>query len=120
MQEEVLNLFGSLLMKRVRDWSIQDIDMLVSGQAKGLTAERFQNLFAQPNDNCKALIQQVTPDIVDFTIHNLLWMLEQEGEIEVFVRLKSGEFLNLKDASDGLTGENYEWIRQFSQERYTD
>lgn len=65
------------------------------------------------------LIKDLVPEIVDTTIHNLLWTLEQEEMIDVTVNVDvDGKLASLKDVSDGLAGELYTedgWIFRFSK-----
>lgn len=53
------------------------------------------------------------PEIVDVSLHNMLFMIEENDDIELLF-----ENENLKEISDGLAGELYTedgWIDKFSK-----
>jgi hypothetical protein len=118
MDKTALDAFGAILMKRVRDWSIQECDMIISGQAKDVTAERLHKILATFDEAHRQALYHLTPEIVDITLHYLLWMFEQEEWIDIAVRTEAGIVPNLREISDGLAGELYDWIPRFSKQRY--
>lgn len=109
-----LNLFGELLMKEVRDTSIQEMDKIIDGKMKGEIAEKIQSELTQLEGN-KEMLKKIIPSIIDRTLDSLLFCIEENPEIEL---LYNGE--NLVDLSDGLSGELYSddgWIKKYSRER---
>jgi len=118
--DPLLDKFGELLMKRVRDKAIADWERIVGGQMKGVTAERVRQQLASFNDEEKATVLKLVPQIVDSTIHHLLFTIEQENSIEVRVSDANLPPQNVREASDGLSGEPYGnngWIARFSSRR---
>jgi hypothetical protein len=118
MNKTALDAFGKILMERVRDWSIQDCDKIISGQAKGVTAERLHQVLATFDAAHRQVLYRITPEIVDITLHYLLWMFEQEEQIDITVCTEVGIVPSLREISDGLAGELYDWIPRFSKQRY--
>ncbi len=121
MSKEALDVFGSLLMRRVRDRTISEWDKIVDGQMKGLTAEHVQEILVPFDAQQVEALHQLIPRIVDTSLHYLLWMLEQEKSVSISVRTDTEVVPNLQEISDGLAGELYGqrgWITKFSKQRY--
>ena len=116
MSREALDLLGRILMRSVRDESVNDIRQTVSGGMKGTDAEQIRSRLAALNESAIAALEQVVPDLVDQVIHNLLAAVEQNAQIEIVVR---GDVeVRASEASDGLAGELYGgagWIARFSE-----
>ena len=121
MFENALDRVGELLMSRVRDKAIGDWDRILDGRMKGSTADRVRAELAAYGPDCVSTVQQMIPKIVDTTLHYLLWMLEQERDLNLSVQVEGKWVTNLPDLSDGLSGELYGkrgWIARFSKERH--
>lgn len=59
------------------------------------------------------IVRWLIPEIVDVSLHNMLFMIEENDDIELLF-----ENENLKEISDGLAGELYTedgWIDKFSK-----
>jgi hypothetical protein len=113
-----LDKFGQLLMKRVRDQTIFEWDMIIDGRAKGVTAKHVHEMLSSFDAQQLEVLHRLVPDIVDTTLHHLLWTLEQEKSVDVAVHTAEGVVPSLREVSDGLAGELYDWIPRFSQQRY--
>lgn len=121
MQKEALNRFGELLMRMVRDEAIEDWDMMIEGKWKDARAQEvFRTLSKMPSEHVE-ILRWLVPQIIDTTLHHLLWMLEQERSVAVMVKTEAGSSENVEKISDDLCGELYTdegWIRRFSRQRY--
>jgi len=115
---EGLDSFGKLLAEAVRDPTIRQWDKLVAGSLKGVTADRLRAQIDALGEDERRLLERLIPQIVDTALHHLLWSLEQPGPVEVSVRTPEGVVASLREVSDGLAGELYDWIPRFSKERY--
>ncbi len=108
-----LDLFGKYLIEETRDRTFKTISQMVNGTMKGVTAQKVNQLsLFFSRDQINALYKIVLISI-DYSLGNLLTMVEQNDEIVV---LCDGE--NIKELSDGLSGELYTedgWIERFSQ-----
>lgn len=121
-ERAALDRFGELLMRRIRDEAISDWDMILDGTMKD---ERSQKVRAELagldfDSSQVAFIRWLIPQVVDTTLHHLLWTLEQEETVNVAVKTEGAEIASLREASDGLAGELYSedgWIARFSKER---
>ena len=114
--EEAMDRFGMFLMRRVRDHAIIEWDMIVAGKMKSAGAREMQERIKDLSADAVAVIQDVIPQIVDSTLHQLLWGLEEAEDISIDV----DDVRNLNSVSDGLAGELYSsdgWLSRFSQQR---
>jgi len=84
---------------------------------KGTTAEQVRQQIASFNPEQKAAVLQLIPQIVDTTLHHLLFTLDQEPSLRLTMIGPGTPAENVRDLSDGLTGEpfgNHGWIAKFS------
>jgi hypothetical protein len=116
--KEALAHFGELLIRRVREKAILDWTKILDGRMKGETAERLRPELSRLDPGELALIERLVPQIVDTALHHLLWTLEQEESVDIAVKTSAGVVPSLREVSDGLAGELYEWIPRFSKERH--
>jgi hypothetical protein len=113
--------FGRLLITRVRDEAIEQWDMILDGRMKDEDSQRLHRELRSQPAVAEALARRV-PEIVDTTLHHLLWTLEQARSIEVTVHGSEGSVREISKESDGLPGELYGpdgWIARFSQQRHS-
>ena len=111
---DALNRFGEIVVRRVRDESVEQWMKILNGRAKGATAESLRPELSRLNRNQIALIERLVPMIVDTVLHHLLWTLEQVEDVDISVQLPNGVVPSLREVSDGLAGELYDWIEWFS------
>jgi hypothetical protein len=124
MSHPALDKFGRILMVEVRDAAIEEFRADVNGQGKSKRAQEIARLVSRAGPKARAVLLDLLPEIVDKTLHYLLWMLEQKGlaqrpEIEVQMRVGNKVVRNIAALSDGLCGELYTedgWIARFSKE----
>jgi hypothetical protein len=118
MSEPSLDVFGRLLITRVRDETISDWDMIVAGRMKGERALKLRQLLDMFSDEQRRAFLSLVPSIVDTVLHHLLWMFDQEEDVQLGMNVGDRQIQNLKDISDGLVGELYSdegWIARFSK-----
>jgi len=117
LDNEALDRFGELLVRRVWDPSIWEWTETLHGRMKGETAEQLRPDLSRLDRRQISFIERLLPEIIDTVLHNLLWMLEQEEDVDISVQLPNGTVPSLRDVSDGLAGELYDWIPRFSSKR---
>ncbi len=120
MANGALDMFGAVLMRRVRDVAIREVDRAIRGDQRSSGGRRIQVLLKHSNSDSRELLMQFVPMVVDITLHYVLWMFEDERALKVSLDTASGNVPSLRDISDGLSGELYSpkgWIARFSQER---
>ena len=120
MSKKALDLFGQLLINNIRDKAIFEWDMIIKGEMKDIETQKVQQVLSDLTKKEIDIISWLIPQIVDTTIHHLLWTLEQNKSIDVAVKMESESTSSIKEVSDGLTGDFYEWRMRFSKERYED
>jgi len=119
--ENALSRLGKMIANEVRDQVIRDWDRILDGSLKGATATKVREDLAESDGDASKAISQVLPRIVDATVHNFLWMFEENESLALKVRDRNGSEVNIAEESDGLTGELYGpngWIARFSGERH--
>jgi hypothetical protein len=112
-----LDDFGKFLMARVRDEAITQWDKIAAGEMKGRTAERLRPAFERLGEAERELVNELIPRVVDTTLHQLLWAIEQTPRITLAIE-SDGATVNLARVSDGLPGDLVGWISGFSRERH--
>ena len=120
MSQAALDIFGELLITRVRDEAISDWNMIIDGRMKDDASARVREALAIFTPEQKSIVLSLIPQVVDTVLHHLLWTLEQYKNIRVGVTTDTGDVPNLKEISDGLAGELYSengWISRFSKEK---
>jgi hypothetical protein len=119
--KRALDKFGTILMEKVRDESIQQWEDTLEGRVKAPALLKLNSAVSQFTPEQKEFLRAVISKVVDTTLHHLLWTLEQEEDVKVSVGIDAGVTSDIAKASDGLSGELYSdegWIRRFSKERY--
>ena len=111
-----LNEFGEVLIKEVRDRTIRLFDKKVQGVMKDRDSQLLFEKVSKLSKEQQLLINEIIPQIVDLSLHNMLCIFEEHDEFQIVI---DGE--NIADISDGLSGELYTsdgWIEKFSEQRY--
>ena len=120
MKKEALDQFGRILMERGRDRTVVNWDKILDGTMKGKSCEAIKQRLAHLSPEQIEVVRWLVPQIVDTSLHYVLWALEQENSISLLIKDEHGEMHNLREASDGLPGELYTedgWIARFSKQR---
>lgn len=118
MESEVneLDIFGRLIVKRLRDRSLQHCESLQVEWYRAPRLAKLQSRLAALTDEQRALVAECVQECTDNAIHDFLFTLG-EGEWEgVEVRCTVGG-VDVGERSDGLQGEPYGdngWYRRFS------
>lgn len=123
MEQQALDHFGELLMRRVRDEVIDDWDMIINGRMRGESAQHVRAKLSAFGPHQVDVLRWLIPQIVDTTLHDLLWWLEQEKSVDVAVKTPSGVIPSIREVSDGLAGELYTdrgWIARFSRKPHVE
>lgn len=113
-----LDTFGKILINDVRDRTIRNIDSIVTGKMKDIDSQNLYKEICLLNDRAKEIINFLIPEIIDYSLNNLLEMFEQNEDLELKLNGK-----NLVQESDGFAGELYTedgWIQKYTKQRYFD
>ena len=117
MSREALDAFGKIYIERCRTSTIRAWEGIFSGHIKAPDSVALrERLKSKLSDEQMALIlEALLPEIVDTVLDKTLWMVEQEERIGLSWD-EGGKRVDLRDASDGLSGELYSdegWIARF-------
>lgn len=121
MRKQALDHFGELLMQKVRDESIEQWDKILDGRMHDPFAQRVRDSLAEFDAHQLEVLRWLVPQVVDVTLHHLLWMFDQTRSVDVAVKTPEGIVPSIRDVSDGLAGEphgDHGWISRFSKERH--
>lgn len=108
-----LEQFGSIYMAEVRDRSIFLLENLMQGKIKAPRFRSLQDELIMLNDKDAELVKHLVVALIDNTLHNTLFLLEEHPEYEL---INNDD--NINDLSDGLSGELYTedgWIEKYSK-----
>jgi hypothetical protein len=118
--ERALELFGKLVIAKLRDEQIEHCDGLLASRWKAPALQPLQASLASLNDKQRALVRRCLISCVDVGIHAFLFALaESDSEKGVSVSVAG---VNVAEVSDGLHGEplgKNGWVAKFSKYRNT-
>lgn len=121
MSQSALDYFGEIIIEQVRDRSIREWDKTLAGLMKGVKSDQYAKIYHNMSFEQQEYVKAMIPQIIDTTLHYMLWTLEQSKSIDIGITLDYEKTERLQDKSDGLSGELYTedgWIMKFSKERY--
>ncbi|ARN84930.1 hypothetical protein [Candidatus Nucleicultrix amoebiphila] len=109
-----LYIFGQILMKHVRDLTIREEYNIIAGITKApVNIELYKKLKLIPDDQ-KETLKNLVVDAVDGALNNFLWLIEQSDDFDL-VAYKNKETFSLKGISDGLCGDYWNFVEEFSE-----
>jgi hypothetical protein len=117
-----LDYLGSILVEKVRDASVSDLDMILSGTMRGDDAERIRSACSALDPSALQGLRAAVPALVDQVLHNLLATIDEVPDLDLVVT-HGGQATNASEVSDGLAGELYGsrgWLSRFSRLRSAD
>jgi hypothetical protein len=120
-EQAALDKFGQRLVEQARDYAIREADNTLNGRTKGTSSRRFYERVRASSLSPEqiAVIRDFIPEIVDTTLHHLLWtVLGQTNWLALAVATDHGIVPDLEEVSDGLEGEYCMWVPRFSSERF--
>ena len=120
-ESDVLDDFGALLIRSVRDISIRHWNLVIDGKMKDSHSQEIHGNLAGYSPGQTECIRRIVSMVVDTTIHNVLCMVEQNERISVRIETEGQTVAALTEISDGLAGELYTadgWIERFTTEYY--
>jgi hypothetical protein len=115
-----LDAFGQLLIKRVRDAAIQEMDMILERRLgfMDLSEEEVQQRLASFDAQQLDVLRRLVPEAVDTTLHHLVWTLDQVEFVDVAVQVEGETVPSLRKVSEGLDMDYSAWVPKFTSQRY--
>ncbi len=121
MNQTMLEKFGEILIRKVRDKAINDWEIILDGKMKGSSAAQVRDLLSGYSIEQIEILERLIPKVIDTTLHHLLWELDQLDILKILLYDTDGTTCDIKELSDGLPGELYGdrgWIKRFSKKHY--
>ncbi len=113
--KEKLTLFGNDFVKSVRDNTLFVLEGIISGHMKSaIDKDMFKKIKSLSSEE-QDLIRDLAYRMVDLTLHNMLFMFENNDHWEIISKEDKSD---IAEISDGLAGELYTddgWIKKFSE-----
>lgn len=118
MSDTPLDAFGELLVKQVRDVTIEMWDRFVDGKMKDSNSGWTREMLASFDAHQLDILHRLIPDIVDTALDQLLYTFEQYDWVAIALRTEDGVVPDIRQIAEGdLQGYLYSWIPKFSKKR---
>jgi hypothetical protein len=103
MSEEAppLEFLGNLLMKHVRDRTIEDVDRLLQRHGNSVIAARVTEWLATFSSDDIEVVRRLIPIVVDTILHHLLVAFEQWPDVTLGVTAGSARVDDIRTAALG-------------------
>ena len=108
----VLLYIGKKLVEDVLDKTNESYISEVSNPSTDMIRRKLE-CFSEEQIN---VLQEVIPWITIGTFSNMMWLFEQNEDIQLIVEYK-GKEVNIAEVSDGCEGDMYGWIERFGRFR---
>ncbi len=116
MKNEVLNEFGEMFVKDTRDYAFLEMNWLIDKDIReGALSFELSKQVKLFSDEQKEILRKVLLRAIDTALFKVMVMLEEHEEYIKMTITKNGKTFNLPEISDGLGGELFGWIEQFSE-----
>lgn len=115
---EALEIFGKLLMERVRDCSLKTVEMILERQMKSPDDQRLGENLAELTDFQKSCVFELGAIAVTETLANLFDLIGFKNDSIKLLFFLDNQNFDLNEISDGLIGEmqtNEGWIAKYSK-----
>jgi hypothetical protein len=113
---DIIYDFGKDVVVKARDLAIDTGFEIVDGLSKAPAYIELHKELGNLNNEQKNTIKKLIISIVDGTINNFLWMMEQNNDKYAFVaKCKNGEQFDIEQESDGLGVGQYVFIDEYSK-----
>lgn len=111
-----LEKFGRILIQEVRDYVNEDMQKIINGEMRGAQAAKLHTAIKQHPES-RQLLDTLVPHVIDRTLSQLLFTLQENPEFEILVHDSDGKPVNVVAESDGLAGELFGegWIQRYSK-----
>jgi len=116
---EALEDFGKKFVQKSRDFTIQEELKIIEGSAKSPTSIKLHEKLNGFSPEQIETVKDIIIDTVDGALNNFLWLLEQEDQIDL-VSFQDGKSVSLKEISDGLSVDYWNFVDKFSKYKRID
>lgn len=125
MNDNLLEDFGKEFIKKVRDVSIEQYEMIKTGNLNSESAQNLFKILSSFDQEQKEKIDYVVKNIIDRVLHKTLYMFEVSSLVVIVDKeeAENNGIEGIGDISDGLAGELYSedgWIANYSEYPYNE
>lgn len=116
-EQEILEQFGQLLIQKVRDETITQMEMIISGKMKSKQALLIHDLIKDFTSLEAEKLIKIIVESIDRSLHQMLFVVENNEQFDIFF-CEENRRISMSELSDGLSGELYGekgWISKFSK-----
>jgi hypothetical protein len=114
-RREILDQVGERIIRLVRDSVMCQLDQLIRGELKPAVSRALHERLAVLRTGEIGLLREVAAESIDNCLNSFLWLLEGGEGLELFLKKPSGDYVNVTQLSDGLSGDMHDWVRRFSK-----
>ncbi len=122
----ILDDFGHEFVTHIRDSTVRYCRSIIDAENPKAKLDQLvqRAINSYEDDHREILREQLVPLIVDITIANFFWFLQQKYEgtptiirgMSLVIRDQNGKEYNLEEISDGLAGDFDWWVEQYNKE----
>lgn len=115
----LLYLFGENLIKSARDKTIEESIKTINGQIKDKMSLSISEKLKEISQEEKEVLEDLIIDSIDGALNNFLWMIEQHEEFDL-IAYENNKNISLRETSDGLSVDYWNFVDEFSQYKRLD
>ena len=113
-EKDALKEFGKALMQRARDQSIEEQFIVIDGLSKAPSNQLLHEELKDFSGKQFLVLRKMVVLSVDRALDNFLWLLEDREDFEMVSYYKD-KILSLKNISDGLSVDYWNFVDYFSE-----
>ncbi len=113
IQKKLLYSFGAELISFVRDKTINQSLKTIKGEIKDKISLKIADDLKDISDQQTKALEDLIIDSIDSALNNFLWMIEQSDRFDI-VAQQDEKIYSLKDSSDGLSVDYWNFVDEFS------
>ncbi len=117
--EELLNLFGLKLIYTSRDKTIKEAFNTLKGNIKDKYSLKLAKKLKDAPPKELEAIKEIIIDSVDGALNNFLWFLDENDIFDISCT-KNNQTILLKETSDGLSVDYWNFVDEFSKYKRVD
>ncbi|QDH80429.1 hypothetical protein FKX85_15820 [Echinicola soli] len=114
----MLEKFGEILIREVRDSVSEDYNLIKTGQIKSKIGRELYESMSSFDEKDLDTLDRFSEEIIDRVIHKFLFLFEESDEFTIAMKNAVTPSDDLVEESDGLSGELFGkagWITKFSE-----
>jgi len=115
MNEDDLEKFGKWFVAEVYDKAVDDMEASMDGRLGGELAESDRLVLSRGSHDCRNIVRVLGPRMMLRVLHQFLTQVEENQAIVLGVRGDDSGVTECKALSDGLSGDLWGWVEEYSR-----